>query len=111
MSEMRGGICFILHADLRVGVTLEIVMLGFQALHRNLSHRHPSSLCVPPAVCLFTGFAQNSSGAVAGFIGKQAKGHLFLCLLRFSASQRQKQKKKRGSEGFWVSSATRQQNN
>lgn len=46
MSEMWGGICFILHADLRFGITLEIVMLGFQALHRNLSHRHPSLLCV-----------------------------------------------------------------
>lgn len=45
MSEMWGGICFILHADLRFGITLEIVMLGFQALHRNLSHRHPSLLC------------------------------------------------------------------
>lgn len=60
MSEMWGGICFILHADLRFGITLEIVMLGFQALHRNLSHRHPSLLC------LFT--KENLSEAFAGFI-------------------------------------------
>lgn len=31
-SEMRGGICLILHADLCFGITLEIVMLGFQAV-------------------------------------------------------------------------------
>lgn len=31
-SEMLGGICLILHADLCFGITLEIVMLGFQAV-------------------------------------------------------------------------------
>lgn len=31
-SEMWGGICLILHADLCFGITLEIVMLGFQAV-------------------------------------------------------------------------------
>lgn len=46
MSEMPAGICFILHADLRFGVSLEIVMLGFQASQRNLLHRRPSSLFV-----------------------------------------------------------------
>lgn len=34
-SEMLGGICLILHADLRFGITLEIVMLGFQAVALN----------------------------------------------------------------------------
>lgn len=43
MSEMRGGICFVLHADLRFGITLEIVTLGFRASYRNLLHRRPSS--------------------------------------------------------------------
>lgn len=44
MSEMRSDICFVLHADLRFGITLEIVMLGFRDLHRNLLHWRPSSL-------------------------------------------------------------------
>lgn len=71
MSEMRGGICFILHADLHVGITLEIVMLGFQALHRNLSHRHPSSLCVPQ---VYTEFVRRCRRIYL----KQVKGHFFL---------------------------------
>lgn len=32
VSEMRGGICLILHADLCFVIRLEIVMLGFQAV-------------------------------------------------------------------------------
>lgn len=57
MSEMRGGICFVLHADLRFGVTLEIVMLGFRASHRNLLHRRP------PSTLLFT--KENVSGTLS----------------------------------------------
>lgn len=60
MSEMRAGICFLLHADLRFGFTLEIVMLGFRASHRNLLHQRPS------LSHLFT--KENVSGALAGVI-------------------------------------------
>lgn len=70
MSEMPSGICFVLHADLCFAFTLEMVMLGFRAPHRNLLHQQPSS------PLLFT--KENVSGAMSRIDLRQVKGRVFV---------------------------------
>lgn len=56
-SEMRGGICLILHADLRFGITLEIVMLGFQAVALSFFPFHSKYTALPYYVFIGRGAA------------------------------------------------------
>lgn len=82
--EMWGGICLILHADLCFGITLEIVMLGFQAValsHRpsftsikNILHSHSMCLLAREDFCV----------AVSIFIWFPSIKRLFLILIVFN---------------------------
>lgn len=82
-SEMWGGICLILHADLRFGITLEIVMLGFQAvglLHwpsstsiKNILHSH--------CMCLLA--REDFWGKVTSFILHLHEDNILLIILAY----------------------------
>lgn len=71
MSETRSGICFVLHADLHFAFTLEIVMLGFPASHRNLSHRRSSSLPLQRNMSQELGQDLSQAGQRSSFFRRQ----------------------------------------
>lgn len=76
-SEMWGGICLILHADLRFGITLEIVMLGFQAI---ALLNWPSSTSIKiycnPIICVYW-----QGGFVMSNFFLHSSKHLFLVVM------------------------------